>query len=142
MINLSEYLTESYEPDIKVMGNKTFYDFRKCGIKDASFLIPDDFNKVNTSNVHIWIENEPYGKELKKRAPKNKKDLEDFMIEIYKEMNIKEILLTNPEIGHIDIQFNSMVLAIYTHADNPKKISLILSNPRGKELAANRDASI
>lgn len=139
MINLSEYLTESQDPYVRVLGKKTFYDFRKCGIKDANFLIPDDFNKVNTSTVHIWIEDEPYGKELKKRAPKNKKDLEGFIVEIYKEMNIKDILLANPTIGHIDVQFNSMVLAIYTGSDNPKNINLVLNDPRGRELAAQRD---
>ena len=139
MINLSEYLTESCEPDIEVweQHKKTIYDYRSCNPRNCNFFKPEDFNQVTTPILHLWFEKTPYGKELKKRALQAKKDKSylKFMEEVKEEMNIKLIFETNPTIGTVQLQFDNTLLSIMTRADNPKQIEMRLTNPRGKELA-------
>lgn len=139
MVNLSEYLTESCEPEIKVWDqhHKTVYDYRSCNPRDCNFFKPEDFNQVTTHILHIWFEKTPYGKELKKRALQAKKDKSylEFMKEVNKEMNIELLFETNPTIGTVRLQFDNYLLSIMTRTDNPKQIEMRLTNPRGKEIA-------
>lgn len=132
MKSLSDFIYESCDPEISTHKNRTSFDFRGCGIKDWKFMEkPEVFAEITGNDIHIWIEKEQLGKELKKEVvqAKKEKNFEPWLIEVVKNAKIKDIYKLIPALWRLTIQFDNYMIVCYRHEGQVK-----VENRMGKKL--------